>query len=54
MSITGDDPSSLDELGGNLDLLEMDHEQTTAHVHGIHDAQFGPRIDEHLRLVASP
>ena len=51
MSITGDDPSLLHELGGKLYLLEMDHEQTTAHVHRINDAKFGARIDEYLRLA---
>jgi hypothetical protein len=38
------------ELGRNLNLLEMDHEQITAHVHAIYPSQFGSRKDEHLRL----
>jgi len=42
--------SLLHELDRNLNLLEMDHEQTTAHVHGINDSEFGARKDEHLRL----
>ena len=42
--------SLLHELDRNLNLLEVDHEQTTAHVHGINDAEFGARKDEYLRL----
>ena len=40
----------LHKVGRNLNLLEMDHEQTTAHVHGINHSQFGAREDEHLHL----
>ena len=42
--------SLLHELDRNLNLLEVDHEQPTAHVHGINDAEFGARKDEYLRL----
>ena len=38
-----------EEVGGELELLEVHHEEAAAHVHRVDDAQLGAREKQHLR-----